>query len=431
MQDADSIHIEGSAGSNIGTIIANGNLNGEKLYIDITKNANQWYFFSFPFDVKLKNVRTRGDYVWRKYNGATRAANGNGGWTELDKDDEWLHRGEGYAFQSATSGTLTIIVEKEQLNDFIVDNVALPLTAYASDNAQNASWNFIGNPHTSYFDLNDLGYDAPVTYWNGSSYVAVRPGDDDYVFKPLQAFFVQKPETADNVGFDGDKRLTKEESEQHAKASRARRMARGIDASRQFVNISVTGADGTDCTRIVFNNARSNAYEMECDAAKFLSMADAPQLYTIEAGNVNLAINERPVGSVRLAFKAKHAGEFSISATRMDTPMLLKDNATGTTFDLTLGDYTFTSEEGVYSNRFMLMPNNSATGIGEIAQKSGVSIIGSADGIYISGTNGKDVCVYTTDGILLATRSTDGLLSLSKGIYVVKVDGMSAKVMVK
>ena len=431
IQNADSIHIEGSAGSDMGTILADGNLKGEKLYIDITKDADRWYFFSFPFDIKRKNVKTSGDYVFRRYNGAKRATYGSNGWEELDKDDEWLHRGEGYAFQSSKGGTLTLVVEKEQLNDFVKDNAEKQLASYPADNDQNASWNFIGNPHTGYFDINDLGYDAPITYWDGTSYVAVRPGDDECMLKPMQAFFVQKPMAVSAIEFDGDKRLTKEDSEQNMMANRVRRMARGIDSQRQFVNITVADGNSADHTRIVFNNAKSIAYELDCDAAKFMSQTEVAQLYTVEAGNTRLAINERPAGSVRLGFKAPHAGEFTIAAQRMDTPMLLKDNVTGATFDLAQGDYNFTSEAGTYDDRFMLVANNSTTGISEIAGKTGVSIIGSDNGLYISGTNGKDVSVYTVGGLLMATRNVDGLLSLSKGIYVVKVDGLSTKIMVK
>ena len=79
----------------------------------------------------------------------------------------------------------------------------------------------------------------------------------------------------------------------------------------------------------------------------------------------------------------------------------------------------------------MLVPNNGTTGVSEIAGKTGVSVVGSDNGLYISGTNGKEVSVYTVGGLLMATRNVDGLLSLSKGVYVVSVDGMSTKVTVK
>ena len=110
VQNANNINIMGSAGSDMGTLIANGNVNAESLYFDIRLDGNRWYFFCFPFDIKRSNVTagTGINYVFRQYNGALRATNGSGGWTDLDANDEWLHRGTGYIFQASKGGTLTI-----------------------------------------------------------------------------------------------------------------------------------------------------------------------------------------------------------------------------------------------------------------------------------------------------------------------------------
>lgn len=434
IQNANNINIMGSAGSDMGTLIANGNVNAEKLVFDIRLDANRWYFFCFPFDIKRSNVSlgTGNNYVFRRYDGALRAANGSGGWTELDPNDEWLHRGTGYIFQASKGGTLTLRVEKEQLGEYLeADNGEKDLATFAAPNSQNASWNFIGNPHTSYFDMNDMGFDAPVTYWDGSSYVAVRPGDDDHIFKPFEAFFVQKPAATASVEFDATKRLTQKGAEKQEEANRARRMAKGLNANRLFVNLTLTDGRHTDRTRVVYNADRKAEYESECDAPKFAVASEVPQLYTVEHNNLQLSINERPMGSVQLGYVAPCAGDYTLSAVRMDQPMLLKDNLLGTTHDLTLGDYTFTTEEGTFNDRFLLLPNKEATGVMDLKSQTGVSVIGTADGLYIIGTDGKTVNVYNTRGQLMASRSCDGLLALSKGIYVAETDGMTCKVIVK
>ena len=434
IQNANNINIMGSAGSDMGTLIANGNVNAEKLVFDIRLDANRWYFFCFPFDIKRSNVSlgTGINYVFRRYDGALRAANGSGGWTDLDPNDEWLHRGTGYIFQASKDGTLTLRVEKEQLGEYLeADNGEKDLATFAAPNSQNASWNFIGNPHTSYFDMNDMGFDAPVTYWDGSSYVAVRPGDDDHIFKPFEAFFVQKPAATASVEFDATKRLTQQGAEKQEEANRARRMAKGLNANRLFVNLTLTDDRHTDRTRVVYNADRKAEYEPECDAPKFAVASEVPQLYTVEHNNLLLAINERPMGSVQLGYVAPCAGDYTLSAVRMDQPMLLKDNLLGTTHDLTLGDYTFTTAEGTFNDRFQLLPNKEVTGVMDLKSQTGVSVIGTADGLYISGTDGKTVNVYNTRGQLMASRSSDGLLALSKGIYVAETDGMTCKVIVK
>ena len=426
IQNAGDIHINGS-----GTIIANGNVDASKFHIDIDVNSNEWYFFSFPFDIKRSDIVAPGQFIFRKYDGATRASQGSGGWKDLDASDLWLHRGTGYIFQSSESGKLTLPVVKEKFGKLEAENVQEALGTYASNNEQNASWNFVGNPHTSYFDMDDLGYNAPITYWNGMSYEAVRPGDDNYVFKPFQAFFVQKPQKGNEMEFGAEFRLTQEGSQKRSSVNKAKRLAKGIDVNRQMVNLTLSDGSHTDKTRIVFNEDKTQRYELDCDAAKFESSTAVPQLYTLEANNVQLAINERPLGSVNLGFEVQKSGDYTISAIRMDSPMLLKDNLTDATVDLSTSDYHFTSEAGTFNGRFTLMPNKSTTGIADFAKNTGVSIIPTEGGINFSGVEGKHVSIYSLNGIEIGSTQSSGTINLGQGIYVVKMDNTSTKVMVK
>ena len=426
IQNAGDIHINGS-----GTIIANGNVDASKFHIDIDVNSNEWYFFSFPFDIKRSDIVAPGQFIFRKYDGATRASQGSGGWKDLDASDLWLHRGTGYIFQSSESGKLTLPVVKEKFGKLEAENVQETLGTYASNNEQNASWNFVGNPHTSYFDMDDLGYNAPITYWNGMSYEAVRPGDDNYVFKPFQAFFVQKPQNVNEMEFGAEFRLTQEGSQKRSSVNKAKRLAKGIDVNRQMVNLTLSDGSHTDKTRIVFNEDKTQRYELDCDAAKFESSTAVPQLYTLEANNVQLAINERPLGSVNLGFEVQKSGDYTISAIRMDSPMLLKDNLTDATVDLSTSDYHFTSEAGTFNGRFTLMPNKSTTGIADFAKNTGVSIIPTEGGINFSGVEGKHVSIYSLNGIEIGSTQSSGTINLGQGIYVVKMDNTSTKVMVK
>lgn len=426
IQNAGDIHINGS-----GTIIANGNVDASKFHIDIDVNSNEWYFFSFPFDIKRSDIVAPGQFIFRKYDGATRASQGSGGWKDLDASDMWLHRGTGYIFQSAESGKLTLPVAKEKFGKLEAENVQEDLGTYASNNEQNASWNFVGNPHTSYFDMDDLGYNAPITYWNGMSYEAVRPGDDNYVFKPFQAFFVQKPKDVNEMEFGAEFRLTQTDSQKRSSANKAKRLAKGININRQMVNLTLSDGTHADKTRIVFNEGKTQRYELDCDAAKFESSTTIPQLYTLEANNVKFAINERPLGSVSLGFEVQKAGDYTISAIRMDSPMLLKDNLTDATVDLSTSDYRFTSEAGTFNGRFTLVPNRNTTGIADFAKNTGVSIIPTEGGINFSGVEGKHVSIYSLNGVEIGSTQSSGTISLGQGIYVVKMDNTSTKVMVK
>lgn len=431
-QEAGDVTIKGDGDKgNSGTLITDGNLNAKKMRFDISVSDNKWYFFSFPFDIKLSDTKAPGEYKWKMYDGSIRADQGSGGWVNLPDNEEWLKQGKGYIFQTNKAGTLTLKVTKEKFGQLDANNIMKELDVFPSGNNFDASWNFIGNPQTSYYNVNDLGYEAPITVWNGNSYEAVRPGDDDYTLHPFQAFFVQKPTASSTIEFKAEDRLTKTGSEIRAQETKARRLSRGFVPSRKIINLNVSDGSLSDKTRVVFNDKKSRNYEMDCDAAKFMTLTQAPQLYSVEGKGTKFAINERPMGSVQLGFTAKKSGTFTISAVRMDQPMLLKDNVAGITIDLTNGDYEFTSEAGTFNKRFLLTPNSSVTSIADVVKKTGVNILPTEEGIQINGCNGKNVDVYNLNGAQVASSNSDGMLRLSAGVYIVKVNGMSTKVMVK
>ncbi|OYP66741.1 hypothetical protein CIK95_01970 [Prevotella sp. P5-108] len=433
-QDADTIHIKGD-GKNWASIIANANLNAKGLYIDITIKANRWYFFSFPFKVRKadiscgKNVK----FVFRTYNGAIRAEYGKGGWIDLDSSEEYLYPGKGYIFQASLDCTLSIKIEKSAFGKLPNVNVDTKLDIHTSTNEQNASWNFVGNPFTAFYDINDMGYNSPITRWNSDSntYEAVRPGDDNAFLNPFEAFFVQCPKDNDDINFGGDKRLTQtgRDKKMNSQMQKAR-MEGQFDVQRQIVNLTLSDGTTTDKTRVVFNPDKKAGYERDCDAAKFESNG-ASELYTVEALAGRLAINERPEGSVKIGYRAAKAGEYTIAAQRMDRQVLLRDNDLQITFDLTQGDYHFTSDAGEFDNRFMLLIDNSTTGIGDIVTTTGVNVKPTDSGLNISNLQGKTLHVYALNGALYATRTQDGFLGLTKGVYLVEVEGLKAKFMVR
>ena len=435
-QDADTIHIKGD-GKNWASIIANANLNAKGLYIDITIKANRWYFFSFPFKVRKadiscgKNVK----FVFRTYKGAIRAKYGKGGWIDLDSSEEYLYPGKGYIFQASLDCTLSIKIEKSAFGKLPKVDVDTKLDIHASTttNEQDASWNFVGNPFTAFYDINDMGYTSPITRWNSDSktYEAVRPGDDNAFLNPFEAFFVQCPKDNGIINFVGDNRLTQtgRDKKMNSQMQKAR-MEGQFDVQRQIVNLTLSDGTTTDKTRVVFNPDKKAGYERDCDAAKFESNG-ASELYTVEALAGRLAINERPEGSVKIGYRAAKAGEYTIAAQRMDRQVLLRDNDLQITFDLTQGDYHFTSDAGEFDNRFMLLIDNSTTGIGDIVTTTGVNVKPTDCGLNISNLQGKTLHVYALNGALYATRTQDGFLGLTKGVYLVEVEGLKAKFMVR
>ena len=120
---------------------------------------------------------------------------------------------------------------------------------------------------------------------------------------------------------------------------------------------------------------RAIGYEPAFDASKMMSMeSEVAQIYTLDDEGIRYAINERPVndGSVRLGFYAGKHGTYTLSLSRnaADTVVLI-DLLTRTEVDLTVGEYSFTTEAGTYNSRFALRFNpGEATGISAAKQEA-------------------------------------------------------------
>ena len=375
-QVLDEIHIKFDGSINVGASLV-GKVHANKIFLDLMVDADKWYYFSFPFNVDLATIQKTGGYVFRYYDGQARA-NGNTGWKNVEAGTTHLTAGDGYIFSTNTAGLLTIVIDKKTIEEFdlTVDKLtglnSYTATTSGETSDANKSWNFIGNPYLCYYSMNEMDYNAPVIVWNGTSYEAFRPGDDDYTFYPFQAFFVQKPENVEGVGFDKDNQTTylQSQDESTKAASRARK-ARALNSNRKLINLTLTDGTTTDKTRVVFNDEQSLSYEMACDASKFETSGVA-QLYSIGADGVKYSINERPIanGEVKLGYVAVKKGEVTISVARMDAHVLLKDAKTGTIFDFSDGDYTFTSEAGAFEGRFTLVLDDEATPIEKVEAES-------------------------------------------------------------
>ncbi len=416
---------EGTGGSIIGV---DGNIIVNKLKLKLQVKASRWIGFNFPYDVTIADCEYPGQYVWIEYDGEARA-NGGSGWKLVEGTK--LLANKGYMFMSSKNGKLIVTFDHPSFGD----DKPHPLQSYTSGNAANAGWNFLGNPYSSDYALDENDFSAPVTIWNSTtqSYEAYRPGDDDIHLQPYQAFFVQMPEHVYIVNFNENRQETYTQSQQtQANQAKMRKVA-GIKPERLLINLTISDNDTTtvDKTRLVLNEKASRGYELECDAAKFISDKAEAQLYLLENG-VQMAIDERPTkGDICLGYMAKQAGKLRIEATRMDMPMVLVDTKTHQTFDLSLGNYEFETEAGTYDKRFMLRLSEEATAIKSLTAKTGVAVGLQDGGLSFGGAEGKSISIYNANGMLMTQQSGNGFVSLPSGLYLVKVDEISAKIYVK
>ena len=420
-------------------LIEDNNLSVEELKFILNVYPGRWYFFCFPFDVNLTDVTHDGKWVWRYYDSEERAENGKGGWKNVT--DNKLKANVGYIFQSNAAGDLQMPIQnpnfaanKEVLEDGKTGK-NVQLQSHESANAQDASWNFVGNPNLSYYNLDDMGdFGSPVTVWDDEqkTYTAVVPGDDEYEFHPFEAFFIQKPADSDAVTFKDENRETSNEAGQKQMARRKARARRAVNINRLIVNVELSNDKMTDKTRVVFDDSKDMGYEAGCDANKFMSHVDVPQIYTLDAKNVKYAVNNRPNMSheVNIGISVPADGDYRIDIPRMDYRMSLKDLDMGITHDFSNGAYIFHAKSGAHDKRFVLVPNTEITNISE-AGIQGLDINAENGGIEVNGINDETVNIYNTNGVRVAALTESGRVQLSNGTYIVSLGRKATKVLVK
>ena len=395
-QNLGNVDIEHD-GENGGSIIVDGtgDVDFENLNFRISVKGGRWYFFCFPFDVRAEDIRCESgaEWVFRYYDGEERAQNGKGGWKNVTSDSEgnMLKAARGYIFQCSKDDVLVLTAKNGKIKQ---ENKYNELVEHVTENMHDASWNFVGNPYLSYYEVTSEDYSAPITVWDGSKYIAIRPGDDDYQLAPFEAFFVQKPEGVDQVSYNSENQMTYTQASEAAAQARQARAQQAINPNRLLVNITLTDGKETDHARVVFNESAEAGYETECDAAKF-GTDGVPQIYTMDSNNVKYAINERPMaqGNVSMGYSVPKQGTYTLAATRMDIAVYLMDNLTGTIHDLAKGGYEFCSESGTFGNRFTLIVKGDATGIDGVLDADADAPIYNVKGQQVKDMNHSDIYI--------------------------------------
>lgn len=413
----------------------NVSING-KVCLGYYTSANSWYYISLPFNAKVGDITTQNNaqFAVRYYDGAARAANGVGASWKNYQADDIITAGTGFILQTSKEGWVYFNGQDDESKQYIVSNkeFAKKLEANVSTVPANNGWNLVGNPYQSYYNAHKLNFTAPITLWdrNNRTYKAYSLIDDDIAIQPSQAFFVQCPDEVESISFPLEGRQLTSVIESQTAAAPMNPI--GAPA-RQIADIELSQGDLVDQTRVVINDEASMAYEMACDASKFMSDdQQVPQLYTLDYEGLTYAINERPLadGEVALGFYVAQEGAFTLKAKRNNFEHLfLTDHMTGTTTDIAGQAYHFSSAAGTFNTRFTLsvMPSSEVTGVDNvIGDQQSVQVNGNAVTFVGSGIAN----VFTTDGKQYGQYAITGeqTVTLPVGVYVVNFNRTNTKV---
>lgn len=408
----------------------------------------QWHFISFPFDVDRDVFVSAPDngsreYVIRTYDGQSRASNGMYSNENWKNENNMLSAGCGYILQTEYPENnsyydnyyrLSFRLEGEDLDGYLMKTnaVSIPLNTYESDIDDDKSWNLIGNPYLSFFDISKISFGSAsiIVIWDGQGYIPISIKDDSYLLRPLEAFFVQKPDGEDNITFKPEGRRTNVES------TGLYSLRSASDTNRKVLNLRLRGETYIDRTRVVINPSAQLGYDMNNDAIKWMSSnKEIPQLYTLGDDGKRYAINERPLGegSVPIGFYVGQTGFYTFEKVEDETwkQIYLFDKYENKLVDLCRDSYSFNAGLGTVDDRFEIcfdIPTSNQPVVSTAGR-----VWTERNTLHVEIGKKSEVAVYTASGIekyrnqILAGSIA---INLEPGFYLVRINETTHKVII-
>ncbi len=339
-----------------------------------------------------------------------------------------------------------------------VKEISLKMT----DGATKTGFNLIGNPYPSYLDwtavytansakLSDatMWYRTKVgaeyKFWTVTGAGVGSTTEATQNIPPMQAFWVRTNANNSVLTLNKDMRSHAPASYKSLKAPAAK------NAEMSLIRLQVSNGTNTDETVIYFSANATNGRDA-FDAPKMSNdNAAIPEIYTT-LGAEQLVINgmntipmDQEIG---LGFVAGDARSFSLQANEVsnlpaDVKLILKDNVTNAETDVTDGvtAYAFTPL-AITGTRFSIIFRSAGAVTGVEKQADTKLMVYSNHKNQITLVNndltnlGSTVSVYNAVGQKLLSKQIAGSITLldgnfTAGVYMVKVNSISKKVIVK
>ena len=348
------------------------------------------------------------------------------------------------------------------------------ITVSRTELGSSRGFNLVGNPYPSYLKWtgtngflaettndsistsfwlrtkNTLG-DYVFTTYNGSSHEVVGGTEattllNEYI-PPMQAFWIRvNANTAvstHNVGltFKNNMRFHGVGDNNIFKAPK--------QSNRRRLRLQVSNGTYSDESLLYFDANAQNSFDNYDSPKMFNNVATKPEIFT-NVGSEKLVINgmnEIPYNTeIPVGFLVGEAGNFTLSSVELSnfesgTRILLKDKLyPSTEFELAEGlSYNFSAQPTTAStDRFSLLfrAPGVTTGVGKTSKPYAQVFVNAANQITIIATEKSNYAIYNAMGQLiengaLNTERETRNMKLNSGVYVVKVNNQSTKVIIK
>lgn len=337
-------------------------------------------------------------------------------------------------------------------------NISIPLTRQGAGTENKYGFNLIGNPYTAYLDwklvsaantakmpTTTMWYRTKVSgSWAFSTVDGLGnkvPANVSDLIPPMQAFWVR----AANVGNSTLDLTTTMIA--HDNTSTNKMKAPAIPTTeRTKIRLQVSNGTNTDELLIYTDAQASNGFDSYDSPKMSNEDENIPEITTI-VGSESLVINglkdlvldtEMPI-----RFMTKTANSFSLKSNEISNlpegiKVILKDN--GTEFDLTKGaEYGFSSDVSDNANRFSLLFRSPGASTdlenNKLINKVQV-LVSAANQITIIAPEKSNYAIYNAVGQLIEngvinTKRETRNTKLKSGVYVVKVNNESTRVIIK
>ena len=361
---------------------------------NVSKYEKMYYWVSFPFDVKIKDVFGLGDYgkywIMEEYDGKQRSESGlaQTNWKYITKKSHVLQQNVGYVlclnysqilqdqlFKSHGAGEfghskLSLYFPSNSVISPAMLKGGQTITRTLEKMESNATawnhhnWHLIGVPSfaTSGFDSKQDDVPFLYQYWHpGDAYAAVTP--NEVTFHAMHSFMVQY---YGNITWTSVVNAT----------SKSLAAKKDADADKKIMlRLELQQADSTiDKTYVQLRDDKGTlGFDMSLDLTKIINAG--ANIYSI-VDNHEMAGNAMPKEEtvLPLGVVITSAGEYTFAMPNGTEGMIVEliDYEQGTCTNLLVSDYTITLNKGTFNQRFALRlkPDKVATSVDNIGNEA-------------------------------------------------------------